>query len=828
MNMRIGNSFFKEVFSGTESLIACLDKDLRFVKVNDAYAKAGGSEPDFFVGKRHFDLYPDEENEQIFQGVLKSGNRFSIREKPFKYPDRDDITYWDWTLAPVIRDGKVEGLILSLVDRTADVTSRQALEMANRRLEITSLINQLIAKALDEKDFIRGVQEALGRGGFILSISEGGEMKPGLRRQLPGSRWLQIYPEDDRPFIDSVAEDIAFGISVHRLKDENKRITQELRIREERYRELVENTNSIILRMDAKGKIRFLNRYGREFFGYELEEIVGHDVAGTILPLTDSSGRDMLSMVQSVIDDPESYQMHENENITRDRRRVWINWTNKPMYGPDGKVREILSIGHDVTMIRRQEEEIRKLNSELEQRVRQRTMQLQGSEMKYRSLFENSPIGIFQAKPDGTIITANKAFVRMLGYSDIHSMMSGPGLQDYLGKDADVLQLLEQQGMIRDREQEARKKDGSMIRVSLNLSKIKHPGLGLIYEGIIGDITERKEAEEELKSVARFVEENPNAVLRLDKNMELVYSNPQARELLRDGKVPCSWASEAKIALDTGEKRVVELQGVKRSIMLTIVPIAGKYVNIYGADITDRKKAEDELKRAYERLQMIDLMKSSILRDVSHELKHPISLIRMAIGTVSEELKKPQLDYDKLQRYMLMLQRNSRMFEEQLTSVLELSRLQATNMISRDDVDIRQLIDEIVEENIDRAQAKGIEIVLEIEPIPQLYINREMIRRLIRNLVDNAIKYTILGRISIIARRSKEGIEISVEDTGVGLGPEDISLVFDPYYKADVSSDGLGVGLAIAKKIVDLHSGSIEVASEVGKGSRFTVFLPAG
>lgn len=119
----------EEVFSSIGILIAYLDKDFNFWWVNRAYAEADGQPPEFFVGKNHFDLFPDEENERIFRRVVETGEPYVAYEKPFVYarnPERG-VTFWDWSIQPVLKDdGTVGGLVLGLVDVTRRVKAREA------------------------------------------------------------------------------------------------------------------------------------------------------------------------------------------------------------------------------------------------------------------------------------------------------------------------------------------------------------------------------------------------------------------------------------------------------------------------------------------------------------------------------------------------------------------------------------------------------------------------------------------------------------------------------------------------------------------------------
>jgi len=126
-DLRESHELLARIFDNTHMLLAYLDAEMNFVRVNRAYAEAGGHEPAYFIGKNHFDLYPHEENEAIFRDVVRTGTPYVTFEKPFVYPDQPGkgVTYWDWSLLPVHdADGRVGGLILCLVD----VTERKRLE----------------------------------------------------------------------------------------------------------------------------------------------------------------------------------------------------------------------------------------------------------------------------------------------------------------------------------------------------------------------------------------------------------------------------------------------------------------------------------------------------------------------------------------------------------------------------------------------------------------------------------------------------------------------------------------------------------------------------
>lgn len=131
------NRLLASIADTTNLLMACLDSDFNFLWTNRAYAEAAGREPDFFIGKNHFDLYPHEENEAIFQEVVRTGEPFSIEAKPFEHPDQPErgTTYWHWRLVPVKgRDGEVERLLLTLLDVTESEKAKRELRDSEAQL----------------------------------------------------------------------------------------------------------------------------------------------------------------------------------------------------------------------------------------------------------------------------------------------------------------------------------------------------------------------------------------------------------------------------------------------------------------------------------------------------------------------------------------------------------------------------------------------------------------------------------------------------------------------------------------------------------------------
>jgi len=138
-----------------------------------------------------------------------------------------------------------------------------------------------------------------------------------------------------------------------------------LKISEEKYRELVENANSIIIKFNKNGEIIFFNEFAEKFFGYKKNEIIGKNIIGTIVPKTDTSGKNLQDLMGKILKNPKNYSINENENINKIGERLWVSWTNKGIYNYNGDLVGVQSIGMDTTLRKNIENEKEQLINEL-------------------------------------------------------------------------------------------------------------------------------------------------------------------------------------------------------------------------------------------------------------------------------------------------------------------------------------------------------------------------------------------------------------------------------------------------------------------------------
>jgi signal transduction histidine kinase len=259
--------------------------------------------------------------------------------------------------------------------------------------------------------------------------------------------------------------------------------------------------------------------------------------------------------------------------------------------------------------------------------------------------------------------------------------------------------------------------------------------------------------------------------------------------------------------------------------------------NLGEGDLSQRVnyKGRDEIGKLSERFNVmaVDLQKDEerrrqLIADVAHELKTPVSDIRAYLEAIHDGLMEPtSSNLDSIYEDITLL---SRLINDlQLLAVSDSGELDLvyqpdsiTRVISNTAASMQPLI-----------KAKGILLVLELpDELSSVKIDSQRVSQVLHNLIDNAIRHTPQdGQILISAHEDKGYIKISVSDTGEGIPPEDLPHIFERFYRVDKSraraTGGTGLGLTIAKRLVEAHGGTIEVHSEPGKGSHFAFTLPA-
>lgn len=238
----------------------------------------------------------------------------------------------------------------------------------------------------------------------------------------------------------------------------------------------------------------------------------------------------------------------------------------------------------------------------------------------------------------------------------------------------------------------------------------------------------------------------------------------------------------------------------------------------------------DVQKQAQERAEAATRLKSEFVANVSHELRTPLNAIIGYSALLLEGLYGPIGESQTVP--VEGIQRNAAGLLELINNLLDLSRVESGQLpVAVEPVDLKGLLPSAFETVVHQVNEKKLEVAWNIQDdLKTIQTDSLKVRQVFLNLVTNAIKFTERGSITLSAVNTEGGILLSVRDTGVGIKEEDLKIIFEPFRQIDGSmtrqAGGSGLGLTIVKNIIDVLHGKIEVQSEHGKGSAFTVFLP--
>jgi PAS domain S-box-containing protein len=630
------------------------------------------------------------------------------------------------------------------------------------------------------------------------------------------------------------------------IKDISERKVAEKALRESeaKYRTLIDQSSSIVLEWDTDGNALYLNPYGLDFFGFTAEEIQGHNIVGTIVPARESTGRDLQELMAAIQRAPEKFYSHENENLRKNGEKVWVAWTNRGIYGSDGKLIRLISFGIDRTQQKAGEEIISEQRAALQ------------------NVLDHSPIGT-AFTTEGHFGYVNPAFKEMFG------MEVGDEAVSIYAKQEDrqeVLAAIKQDGYLLSREMKMRSKEGELRDFLATFVPFVHEG----KEGVMGwlqDITDRKQAERELQHV-NFLNDQALGLTRggywhvpLDGSG---WYNSSKRAVDIFGDIPNEhyryrviedWfvnveagdleASKATLqnfqgAIDGQVPAYDSIYAYKRPIDGQVVWIhafgsiarnsEGKATDMYGVtqDITEYVHIQQELAAAKEVAEAATQMKSDFLANMSHEIRTPMNaIIGMAHLALKTELTPRQRDYLK------KIQGAGQHLLEIINDILDFSKIEAGKLaIEHADFEMDKMLDNIVTLISEKTSAKGLELVFDIDANVPRYLNGDALRlgQILINYLNNAVKFTETGEIVVGAKLLEQTeddvlIRFAVRDTGIGLTEEQKGKLFQSFQQADTSTSrkygGTGLGLAISKQLANLMRGDVGVDSVYDQGSTF-------
>ncbi len=632
----------------------------------------------------------------------------------------------------------------------------------------------------------------------------------------------------------------AFDSMAEKLQSDSldlKRAYQAQAESEKKYRELVENANSIILKWDRDGRVTYLNEFAERFFGFSQQEIIGQNIIGTIVPETESSGRNLVEMMRNICETPSEFINNENENMRKNGDRVWISWNNHRLEDSQGNTEGILSVGQDIT-------ERKKIEAKL-----------QRSELRFRSFVENVNDVLFVLTSEGIFSYVSPQWMDSTGYDPsetlfhpIHPFLHPEDIPAYRAFMRTILESgLKQSGV----EYRVLCKDGTYTWYKANASLINDPDSGqLSIVGIGRDISERKLAEETLRqSEEKFsaaFRSSPDAIT-LSRLNDGIYLEVNDGFTAMTGYLPEEALGRSSVEMelwvDAGQRAVllkslqesgtakdVEATFKRKDGSLMTGQISARIISIKGEqyilgitrDISEREHILQELVKA-QKLESISILAGGIAHNFNNVLTGVIGYISYA----KKHLNNP----DKISHILDSAEKSSYRAAGLARQLLTFS--QGTTPIKKS-----ILVDDLVNESVSLfLSGSNVKGNITCSSRQSVYADSQLINQAFNNIVLNALQampdggtLTVQSTAATLRAGNKYRlppapyVRITFEDTGTGIQRKDLEKVFDPYFTT--KETGTGLGLSTTHSIISKHGGSIDIGSEPGRGTCVTVLLP--
>jgi len=378
--------------------------------------------------------------------------------------------------------------------------------------------------------------------------------------------------------------------------------------------------------------------------------------------------------------------------------------------------------------------------------------------------------------------------------------------------------------------------DQSRIPVEVSVVPLMH-GPELVYTVYLHDVSERRKAEREIKSLARFASESPSPTLRVTRQGTLVYANAASLPLLaywgcrRGQTLPLFWRGQVSRALDENRDLEQEVNCDGQFYSLLLAPVRElDYVNIYGRDITEVRRAEQEARQ--HQAELVHVCRLSTMGEVAtgmaHELNQPLSAIANYANGCSRRLHSGMGGKKDL---LAALRQITSQAERASEIIRRLRALVGKQPPTRSRVDLNHLVREVCSFVEYDCHKLGVPVDLELSSEPLIVsVDLVQIEQVLLNLVRNgldAIEAIPPGDRCLRIRtvRDAQRVRVMVSDSGRGIEPGELTRLFDPFFTTKPS--GMGMGLPISQTIVHDHAGRIWATSEPGAGADFHVELPS-
>jgi PAS domain S-box-containing protein len=681
--------------------------------------------------------------------------------------------------------------------------------------------------------------------------------------------WIEIFriinPEQNITWIEGnsipMADTDGSIIWSGFAQDVTERINKDLELqrRERQYRELVENANSAIIRWSAAGEIIFFNNFARQFFGYRLEEIIGRDIS-LLVPEIETTGRDLTSLVEDIVDHPGNFVNQLNENVCSDGRRVWVDWTNKAILDQNGKVVEILAVGVDVTERILAEEKLRSSRVELE------------------TALESMTDAVFISDENGLFTDFNTAFATFHKFRDKadckKTLAEYPELFDVFYTDG-IFTPVDQWPVSRalrgdigtNLEYKVTRKDTFETWIgSYSFSPIYGNDHSIVGSVVVArDITDRIEAlmklRESEEAYRTLIEISVDGIF-VNKGGLISYVNNSAVKLFGAdnagqliGKTPFDvFHSEhhdiirerieemyrTRKPAGIMEQKIIRLDGSLADMEISAAPFTMggvDSVQVVMRDISERKRAEEAIrtlnedleKRVIERTEQLEgalRELESFSYSVSHDLRAPLRAVHGYTKMLREDYAN-LLDVEGT-RFCALIEDSAVKMGLLIDDLLAFSRAGRAEL-KKSRIDMVALFNSVYLDITDEKDRQKISF--KVKAINQAMGDSVTMKQVVVNLVSNAVKYSSNSKHPrIVVGQTDHAGEAAyyIKDNGVGFNMKYSHKLFNVFQRLHSSREfeGNGVGLAIVHRIISRHGGRVWAEAAPDEGATFFFTIP--
>ncbi|MEZ5291994.1 MAG: PAS domain S-box protein [Vicinamibacterales bacterium] len=868
------------------------NRDLKYVGCNSAFATdAGRRDPSEVIGRDDFEMGWRDQAERYRaddRAVIESGVPRLHIEEPQTTPDGQAITLLTSKVPIKNSAGEVTGVLGTYLDISERTRAEEEVRRLNAHLEDTvrARTTELQQREAQLRDIFDGTSDlihSLSPDGAILFTNRAWRETLGYdEAELAGMTLYDVihpdHRESFRTFRDRLMDGTGDGavetvlvtkdgqvrhvegsVSVGRedgrpvvtravLRDVTlrKSLDQALRDSEQRHRLMFESSRDAILTLHPPDwSFSSCNPAAVELFGAASETELCALGPWAVSPALQPDGSRSVDRAKEAI------------RTALEQGSCAFEWTHKQVNGPEfsaavllsrvvqGGETYLLASARDITASKRAEAALRSLNENLDRLVTERTGQLRESEERFRSLVDASPNAVLMTSADGRISFANRRTEVMLGYTpgeligqSVEMLLPAAARARHVEHRLGFWKAPTSRAMNRGEYLIAHRKDGADIAVEVGLTPIDMLG-GTFVMATITDVSARKRAEDAVKRLAAFPQVNPNPVMELSLEGEATFVNTSAAALAHDLGLPTPAAmlpddvgAIVRGCVETSQERLgVERRIGRRVLSWSFYPIAGRQiVHAYADDITDRLALESKLLQS-QKMEAIGLLAGG----VAHDFNNILSVVMMQAEVSSTVDGVPDETAEGLQEIQACAERGADLTRQLLLfsrrQVMQPRHLDLNEVVTT----LTKMLQRIIGEDI------RLELVLHASKLAAR-ADAGMLDQVLLNLAVNARDAMPKGgRLRVETWQRVIGddsphpdlapgryVGLSVSDTGYGIPADVLPRIFEPFFTTKEAGKGTGLGLATVFGIVRQHGGWLNVASEVGQGTTFDIFLPAG